>query len=82
MSEPELTLFQRIEALKSPPNCWLSCALEERKRALFLFLQCLSKELHVRLGNEALQEPRDIVELADKKCALHSSQQHCGTAAS
>jgi hypothetical protein len=47
---------------------------------IFLFLQRLPKELCVLLGDEALEEPRDIGELADKKWALHSHQ-HGGTIA-
>jgi hypothetical protein len=46
----------------------------------FLFLQRLPKELRVLLGDEALEEPRDIGELADKKWALHSHQ-HAGMVA-
>jgi hypothetical protein len=34
---------------------------------IFLFLHHLPKVLHVLLGEEALEEPRDIDELADKK---------------
>jgi hypothetical protein len=47
---------------------------------IFLFLQRFPKELRILLGDEALEEPCDIGELADKKWALHSHQ-HGGTVA-
>jgi hypothetical protein len=94
MSAHELTKFQRIEALLKveplgarKPSELLAQMLELCPRGeerspffIFLFLQRLSKELRVLLGDEALEEPHDIGKLADKKWALHSHQ-HIGTIA-
>jgi hypothetical protein len=93
LADHELTKFQRIEALfkveplgARKPSELLAQILElcpsgEEKSPFFilLFLQRLPKELSVLLGDEALEELRDIGELADKKWALHS--QHGGTIA-
>jgi hypothetical protein len=94
MSAHELTKFQRIDALfkveplgARKPSDLLAQMLELCPRGeekspffIFLFLQRLPKELRVLLGDEALEEPRDIGELADKKWALHSHQ-HSSTVA-
>jgi hypothetical protein len=94
MSAHDLTTFQRIEALFKieplggrKPSELLAQMLELCPRGqeknpffTFLFLQRLPKELRVLLGDEALEEPRDIGELADKKWALHSHQ-HAGMVA-
>jgi hypothetical protein len=94
VSAHELTKFQRIEALfkveplgARKPSDLLAQMLELCPRGeekspffIFLFLQRLPRELRVLLGDEALEEPRDIGELANKKWALHSHQ-HGGSIA-
>jgi hypothetical protein len=88
LSAHEMTKFQRIEALFKmeglggrKPSELLSQMLElcprgEEKNPffIFLFLQRLPRELRVLLGDELLEEPRELAELADKKWALHSHQ--------
>jgi hypothetical protein len=86
LSTHEMTKFQRIEALFKmeglggrKPSELLSQMLElcprgEEKNPffIFLFLQRLPKELRVLLGDDLLEQPRELAELADKKWALHS----------
>jgi uncharacterized membrane protein YgcG len=88
LSAHELTKFQRIEALFKmeslggrKPSELLAQMLELCPRGeernpffIFLFLQRLPRELRVLLGDEALEEPRDLAEKADKLWALHSHQ--------
>jgi hypothetical protein len=88
MSAHDMTKFQRIEALFKmealggrKPSELLAQMLElcprgEEKNPffLFLFLQRLPRELRVLLGDEALEEPRDLADKADKLWALHSHQ--------
>jgi hypothetical protein len=52
------------------------CPQGEEKNTFFLFLfqQRLPRELRVLLGDEALKEPRDLADKADKLWALHSHQ--------
>jgi hypothetical protein len=88
MSAHDMTKFQRIEALFKmealggrKPSELLAQMLElcprgEEKNPffIFLFLQRLPRELRVLLGDEALEEPRDLADKADKLWALHSHQ--------
>jgi hypothetical protein len=88
LSVHELTKFQRIEALFKmealggrKPSELLAQILELCPRGdeknpffIFLFLQRLPRELRVLLGEEALEEPRDLADKADKLWALHSHQ--------
>jgi hypothetical protein len=88
LSAHELTKFQRIEALfkmEALGGRKLSellaqmlelCPRGEEKNPffIFLFLQRLPRELRVLLGDEALEEPRDLADKADKLWALHSHQ--------